>query len=206
MSTKKQSSLMTCPYLIHSLLMIFEKNKTFNFLDIGGENIDFFLELKNKFKNVKYYVFNQEKVLENLKVLKDKYDLIDFNIIYNSSDIIQRDYEFINFGSCIQYFNNYDELLKDILEVSKNYILISGTHLYDPKKESVEKHIIAKQVNLFPTILFCYFLNRKYFFDLFLKSGFSVVFEKKNITENINYRNFYNLFEDIQYTDVLFKK
>ena len=44
---------MTCPYLIHSLLMIFEKNKTFNFLDVGGENIDFFLELKKEFKNVK---------------------------------------------------------------------------------------------------------------------------------------------------------
>ena len=82
--------------------MIFEKNKTFNFLDVGGENIDFFLELKKEFKNVKYYVFNQEKVLENLKVLKDEHNLIDFNIVHSSSEIIENNYEFINFGSCIQ--------------------------------------------------------------------------------------------------------
>ena len=186
--------------------MIFEKNKTFNFLDVGGENIDFFLELKKEFKNVKYYVFNQEKVLENLKVLKDEYNLIDFNIVHSSSEIIENNYEFINFGSCIQYFNNYDELLKNIIKVSKNYILVSGTHLYNSEVRELRKHIVAKQVNLFPIILFCYFLNKEFFLDFFIKSGYSVVFEKNNITENVNYRNFYNLFEDIQYTDILFKK
>ena len=34
----------------------------FSFLDMGGEYIDFFLELKKNFKNVKYYIFNLENI------------------------------------------------------------------------------------------------------------------------------------------------
>ena len=57
-----------------------DKNHNFNFLDFGGENIDFYLDIN--FKNIDYFVYNKEEVvrifeilksinLENLKILSD---------------------------------------------------------------------------------------------------------------------------------------
>ena len=40
---------MTCPHLMELLLMKFDNNQNFNFLDIGGEKIDFYLSLKKNF-------------------------------------------------------------------------------------------------------------------------------------------------------------
>ena len=40
----------------------FKIDQKFSFIDIVGENIDFYLELKKKFKNVEYYFLNIEKI------------------------------------------------------------------------------------------------------------------------------------------------
>ena len=45
---KKQTSYMTCPYLIQLLLEKFKFDEKLRFLDFGGANIDFFLELQKK--------------------------------------------------------------------------------------------------------------------------------------------------------------
>ena len=198
-----QKSFMTYPYLTQLLLTKFKKYDEFCLLDIGGENIDFYLDLKKQFNNMKYYVFNQKRVLENLNKLKDEYFLQDFNIISNLDDIYNFSYEFINFGSSIHYFNNYEEVLKDITQVSKNYIFFSGIHLYKNNNSTLGNSLIVKQINLFPISLFCYFFNRDYFLKHFMNKGFVTVFEKKNITDNVNYKNFQNLFVDAMYTDLL---
>ena len=54
---QKQNSLMTCPYLHQLLLMKYNPNDNFSFLDIGGEYIDFFLELKKKLSKCKVLYF-----------------------------------------------------------------------------------------------------------------------------------------------------
>ena len=69
-SETKKNSFMTCPHLIQLLLMKFNSNDNYSFLDIGGERIDFYLELKKNFGNVKYYIFNLKPVV---KVLEDDY-------------------------------------------------------------------------------------------------------------------------------------
>ena len=69
-SETKKNSFMTCPHLIQLLLMKFNSNDNYSFLDIGGEKIDFYLELKKNFGNVKYYIFNLKPVV---KVLEDDY-------------------------------------------------------------------------------------------------------------------------------------
>ena len=202
--TNKQTSFMTCPYLIQLLSVSFKKNENFNFLDFGGENIDFYLELKKEFENVRYYVFNQKEVLENLNKLKDDNNLKDFNIIFDISEIYKNNYEFINFGSSIQYFNNYEKILNDIIKVSKKYIFFSGIHFYISRNDNLKKHLIVKQVNLLPKVLFCYFFNREYFLNLFSGNKYFIIFEKKNFTDNVNYKNFSRLFDSIEYKDILF--
>ena len=202
---KKQTSFNTCRYLIPLLTLIFEKNNNFNFLDIGGENIDFYLELKEKFPFVKYFVFNQKIILDNFKKIKIENNLKDFNLIYNVDNLSENNYDFINLGSVIQYIKEYQKLLLKLIDVSNNYIFFSGTHLFNSGKKK-EDNIIVKQVNLLPHVSYLYFICKEYFYKNFFNNGYKIVFETKNHTSNTNYKNFEKTIEGIEYTDVLFKK
>jgi hypothetical protein len=202
---QKQNSFMTCPYLHQLLLMKYNANKDFSFLDIGGENIDFFLKLKKNFKNVKYYVYNLEKINNDFIKLKLDFKYHNLNVIYKIDEIFNNKFDFVNFGSCIQYFDNYETLLKNITENS-NQIFFSGTTLFESDNENYQKHIIVRQVNTFPEVNYCYFFNKQYFYNFFYKKSFNLVFDNKNMTDSVNFKNFGSLFKNIEYKDFFFKK
>ena len=151
---------MTCPYLHQLLLIKYNLNDNFTFLDVGGENIDFFLELTKNFKNIKYFVFNLEKINNDFSKLKFDYKYANLNIIFKIDEIFNNKFDFINFGSSIQYFDDYETILKNITK-SSSQIFFSGTTLFESEKEKYQKHIVVKQVNLLPEINYCYFFNKK---------------------------------------------
>ena len=202
---QQQNSFMTCPYLHQLLLMKYNTNENFSFLDMGGENIDFFLQLKKNFKNVNYYVYNLKKINYDFIKLKLGFKYQNLNIISKIDEIFNNKFDFVNFGSCIQYFDNYETILKNITENS-NQIFFSGTTLFESEKENYHKHIVVRQVNIFPEINYCYFFNKQFFYNFFYKKNFNLVFESKNITDNINFKNFGGLFKNIEYKDFFFKK
>ena len=202
---QKQNSFMTCPYLHQLLLMKYNINENFSFLDIGGENIDFFLQLKKNFKNVKYYIYNLEKINDDFIKLKLYFKFQNLNVISKIDEIFNNKFDFVNFGSCIQYFDNYETILKNITENS-NQIFFSGTTLFENDKENYQKHVIVRQVNIFPEINYCYFFNKEFFYNFFYKKNFNLVFESKNITDSVNFENFSSLFKNIEYKDFFFKK
>lgn len=202
---QKQSSFMTSPYLHELLLMRYQFSKSLNFLDIGGEHIDFFLQLNKNFSNLKYYVFNIEKINNNFKKIKKEYSFKNLVVIQDLNSIFNNKYDFINIGSAIQYFNNYEIVLKNITKISNN-IFFSGTVLFESNKEDYKKHVITEQINCFPDKNYCYFFNKKYFFSFFYKKGFSLLFLKKNLTDNVNFENFKNVFKKIEYEDFFFYK
>lgn len=202
---QKQNSFMTCPYLHNLLLMKFSTDESFSFLDIGGEYIDFFLKLKKNFKNVKYFLFNLDKINDNFEKIKKKYDYKDLIIIKDLNLALNTNYDFVNFGSCIQYFDNYEHILENIPRISNN-IFFSGTTLFESNLENYNKHIIAKQTNCFPDINYCYFFNKKFFYSFFFKKKFNLLFENKNLTDNINYNNFKNISYKVEYLDFYFVK
>ena len=202
---KKQTSFMTYPNLIELLSTKFDHSDSFKFLDIGGERIDFFLDLKKNFKNVSYFIFNQKTMIEPFHKIKAEFEFKDFNIVNEIDEIFNLNFDFINFGSSIQYFDNYEYLITKFTNNSK-YIFFSGTHLYDTTYEEFEKNIIVKQVNLLPKINFLYFISRKKFFEFFFKKNFELVFENRNLTDNVNYDNFKNYLNNISYSDFLFEK
>ena len=206
---KKQGSFMTYPQLLALLESLFDNSKTFSFLDFGGEQIDFYLDLKNKFPYVNYFIYNQSEIIENLKTIKNEYNLKNLNLISEYNEIFNNKYDFINFGSAIQYIKDYKILLNNLINKANRFIFFSATHLYESKigkQSNYAEKIVAKQVNLIPKILYCYFFNKKEFYDNFLKKNFKLIFEKKNKTDNINYENFERIVEKINYTDFLFKK
>ena len=202
---QKQNSFMTSPYLHELLLMRYQFSKSLNFLDIGGEYIDFFLQLNKNFSNLKYYIFNIEKINNNFEKVKKEYSFKNLIVIKDLNSIFNNKYDFINIGSAIQYFNNYEIVLKNITKISNN-IFFSGTVLFESNKEDYKKHIITEQINCFPDKNYCYFFNKKYFYDFFYKQDFSLLFSKKNLTDNVNFKNFKNVFEKIEYEDFFFYK
>ena len=196
---------MTYPNLIKLLSSKFEFDKILNILDIGGEKIDFYLSLKENFKNVRYFLHNQKSITNSFHMIKSEFDYKNFYIVDELNEILTENFDFVNFGSCIQYFDNYEEVLKKITKNSK-YIFFSGTHLYDSSNMIFNKNIVVKQVNVLPQINYLFFFNRKNFFKIFFDNQYELIFEKENLTDKVNYDNFNNFLENIQYSDFLFSK
>ena len=201
----KQNSSMSCPHLIELLLMKYNNEDEIVFLDIGADNIDFFLELNKNFKNVKYFFHNLKSVNKIFKKLKFENNFDNFFVVDQIDDVFNQQFDFINFGSSIEYFDNYDLILEKSSNSGKN-IFFSGTTLYETKNEKYKRHMVVKQVNLFPDTNYLYFFNKQYFFSKFLNNNFKLLFEKKNLTDNVYYKNIKNYFDNINYTDFLFTK
>ena len=200
----RRNSFITCPHLMELLLMKYKKNEEIIFLDMGADNIDFFLELNSNFENVKYFFYNLKSVNNIFEKLKFENNYKNLFIINEIDDILDKKFDFVNFGSSIEYFENYESILEKISNIGEN-IFFSGTTLFDTKNEKYNKHMIVKQVNM-PDVAYMYFFNKKYFFSFFLNKNFKLLFENKNLTDNVNYNNFNKIFDNIGYMDFLFTK
>ena len=194
---------MTCKDLIKILKSKFRPTDKFNFLDFGAENVDFFLTFKKEFPRAKYFLTNQKTITKHLKNIKIKYNLKELNILTNSNQIFKNKYEFINFGSSIQYINDYKKLILKIIKVSKKYIFFSGITFFQKKREFNKEFIIVKQVNLIPDILYCLFFDKEKFEKIFTDRYFKTILKRKNFTK-VNYSNFIN-YRKINYEDIFFK-
>ena len=104
----------------------------------------------------------------------------------------------------MQYIDDYKELLDKILTKVNSYVLVTGVHLY---QQGVKDKHVVKQVNLLPNKLYLYFFDFFKFITIFKDCNFNVIFNKKNKTNDINYKNFkIKEMTDLKYTDILFKK
>ena len=178
------------------------KNKEFNYLDVGGDNIDLYLKL-NKELNIKnYFVYNFKEIIDIFRKIKKKYKMENLYPIFNLPKIKKLD--MVYFGSSIQYFKDYDLFLKKIFKKKPKYIFFSGTTFF---KDNVKKDkIIVKQTNILPNTVYLYFFYLKNFINLFERNNYKLVFLKKNKFAKVNYKNFNSILKDIKYLDVLFIK
>ena len=126
-------------------------------------------------------------------------------IINQLEDVFSENIDFINFGSSIEYFDNYEFILEKLTNIGK-IIFFSGTTLFETENKKYEKHMVVKQINLYPDINYLYFFNKKNLYQIFLKKNFNLLFEKKNITDDVDYKNFNKFFDKINYMDFLFIK
>ena len=77
---------------------------------------------------------------------------------------------------------------------------------YTSDNKVFKKDMVIKQVNVLPQINYLYFINKEYFYNIFFKKKYILLFEQKNMTDNVDFSNFKNLLKTTQYTDVLFEK
>jgi len=196
----------TCPHLVQLLKLIFiDKSKEYNFLDFGGANIDHYFYLKKNFKNLKYFYFDQKKNNEIISEIKKEYLLNDMTVLNNLSEIKKNNYDFINFGSVIQYVDDYKLILNNLIQSNPEYIFFTGQTFYE-KKINKEENIIVKQVNILPQVNYCYFFEYESFLNIFKVKKFKPVFKVLNFTDRVNYNNFNKKYGKIEYCDLLIKK
>jgi len=187
---------------LHILLYKLFKKKPFIFFDVGGDNIDLYLFLNFKLKIKYYYLTNFQLLISIFKSLKNKFKFNNFFPVIKTNFKIY--YDFVYFGSCIQYFKNYKIYLKKILKKNPTYILISGTSFFFDKIN--KDKIVVKQTNILPNLIFLYFFNYNTFIKFMKKNRYSLVCVKKNTSVNINYKNFKPYLKKIHYLDLMFKK
>jgi len=199
--SKKLINQTTFKNLDFLLNRIFKK-KFFNFIDIGGDNIDLYLHL-NRINNInQYFVYNFKKIILIFKRIKTKYLFNNFFPIDDINKIKQID--FVYFGSCIQYFKFYKYFLSKIFFMKPKYILFSGTSFFLDKINADK--IIVKQTNILPHLIYLYFFNLQKFIKHFEDNGYKVIFKRLNNSDKINYKNFKGFINHIKYYDILFKK
>tara|TARA_Y100001970_G_scaffold293933_1_gene444781 strand:+ start:11050 stop:11850 length:801 start_codon:yes stop_codon:yes gene_type:complete len=202
---KKINSFNTFPKIVNLLDEIpINREKNFNFLDFGGENIDFYLDLNKNFRNLNYFVINQNKINDNLIALKDKYNFKNMLVLRNFEEVKKNTYDFVNFGSTIQYIDNYYDILRMTIKLSKKFIFFSGTHFYS-QNNGIKATIVLKQINLLPRKFYCYFFNYKEFLRIFEKNKYSLVFKRLNKSDTIKYGNLENI-QNVEYSDLLLSK
>ena len=178
------------------------KKKRFNYLDVGGDNIDLYLFLSNKLNIKKYFVFNYPAIISIFNKIKSQFDYEKFYPIKKINSL--KNVDFVYFGSCIQYFKNYKSFLKIIFKKKPKYILFSGTSFF---YNSINKDtLVVKQTNILPSTVYLFFFNYINFINFFDHSGYKLVSSTKNNTTKVNYENFKPLLQKVEYLDLLFKK
>ena len=183
----------------------FKSDETFNFLDFGGDKLDFFLDISKEFKNINYYLINQTKVNEIISTVKDKYNYNNLKVLESIDEVKKYNFDFVYFGSTIQYLKDYEEYINEILPITKKNIFFSATWFFSTNS-SIEK-IVVKQLNYLPQEFYLYFINIQPFLKIFQKHNFKIKFEKTNDSYSCSFKNFKDIeIKDIKYSDILFGK
>ena len=189
------------PAMIKLLKTLYTSDCKFNFLDYGGEEFDQYLILKKEFKNINYFLINQKKINDDFRFLIKKYNFSNFFIVDKEEDLLKFEYDFVNFGSVIQYISNYQSTLNNVLKKARKYILFSGVIFFTDNLKDV---IIVKQLNMWPIKLYLHFINYKKFIQTLKDNNFNLNFEKNNNTHIINFDN--HELESVFHKDIFFKK
>ena len=66
------------------------KKKKFNFLDIGGDNIDLYLKLKNNLNINNYFIYNFKEIIEVFKKIKFKFKMNNLYPITNIKKLVRQ--------------------------------------------------------------------------------------------------------------------
>ena len=178
------------------------KKKKFNYLDVGGDNIDLYIKLNTKLNIKKYFIYNFKETINIFKKIKSQFNTKNLYPIISIEKL--KSVDLVYFGSSIQYFRNYNFFLKKIFKKKPKYIYFSGTTFFE---DNIDKDKwVVKQTNILPQQVYLYFFNLNKFINLFTRNGYKLVSCKNNKFANVNFTNFNPLLKKIKYLDILFNK
>ncbi len=192
------------PHLAFLLKFIFQNKSSFSLLDFGAQFIDNYLFLKKHNSNMIYYYHDQKKNNLEIQEYIDKKKFKDIYVYENIKNEKSIEFDFVYFGSVIQYLEDYKEIFRNIFLKKPKYIFLSGTNFYFSHSE---EKFICKQLNVFPQINYCYFFNYEYLINFLNKEKYYVDYVSENLNgKTINYKHVNKVIkDDCKYLDILFK-
>lgn len=187
-------------HLIDVLSIYYSFKKKISFFDYGAGKLELYFYLSKKFKNLKYYYYDQDIYLKEIKKIKNQFKLKNLIIYKKNSNI--KNIDFVYFGSVIQYLINYKKEISFFFNKS-NYILITQTPFFT---NNSRKEIIVKQLNLHPLINYLYFINLNFFIKFMKKNNYILVSKSHNkVIKFLNFKNINKNYKNIHMYDLLFK-
>ena len=178
------------------------KKKQFNYLDVGGDNIDLYIKLNAKLNIKNYFIYNFKETVNIFKKIKLQFNIKNLYPIISIEKL--KSIDLVYFGSSIHYFRNYNIFLKKIFKKKPKYIFFSGTTFFD---DNIDKEkCVVKQTNILPQQVYLYFFNLNKFINLFTRNGYKLVSYENNKFAKVDYKNFKPLLNKIKYLDILFIK
>ena len=186
-------------HLIDLLEIYSNYKKNILFFDYGAGNLHLYYLIKNKLKKFKYYYHDQKEYINLVKIIKNKNKLT--NLIIAEKKTIKY-LDFVYFGSVIQYLQNYKNEIKFFFKKTKYIIIAQSPFFTNYPKEK----IIIKQLNLFPTINYLYFINLDLLVNFMKKNNYILVNKSINkIIKFINFKNIDKKYKNMNMYDLVFK-
>lgn len=167
-------------------------------LDIGGGYGETYLHLKQATrKKFQYRVFEFPFTVNQSKPEFLEFKEIEFCESFDEVDIVPH---IVYFGSSLQYFNDYKEILIHAMSYQPHFIVISDTPM-----GSIETFACA-QVNMSGIVIPRWVFNQNEI-DLMLKSGgYELIHESGNYYPFHNFNNYPLNYQGVTHKNIIFKR
>jgi len=161
-----------------------------NIIDFGGGFGTLHSQYK-KFLNKKYnwYIIEQKKYVKlSHKFFKEKNVFFFSNL--KSNKIQKSKINFVIFSSSIQYLKNYEETIKQVLNLNPEYLIFLKTPLNYKNKNQIFIQNIPQNVyeGSYPSWVF----SKQYFFDIFRKKF--KIFKAYTVNPKLYFVDHYNIY------------
>ncbi len=178
----------------------FQKEENIKVLDIGGSFASIYLQHKlllDEFKNLSWVILEQKNFVEEAQNIFEDKKLIFEDSLDNIENL--NTFDIVLFSSSIQYFQNFENVLKTILNSKPKFILILRT----PFHEGEEHKIMIQKSNIgfkssYPARVFSRNKFLKYFID-----NYEIKIQNLSDIEDIFFTNHQT---EISFRNYLFSK
>ena len=154
-----------------------------------NEILNYVIETKELVNEIKI----PKNLLKNLVYLND-FKTLDFNLI-----------DIVIFNSSIQYIEDFENILKKIVDYKIKYVVITDTVFSD-----FDEDIFALQINIRPTKFVYIILSFKKIHDYFIKKNYKLIqciTEKKHLGESKEIEKIHETIsnENLNFKNLIFK-
>ena len=184
--------------LLSALLAAYSDKGKVSVLDIGGGFGESFIDIKYSCPRLllEYFVYDLPEVVELSAEFQSQYpDQLRFVRDYS---LVQP--TFVLFGSSLQYFENYQEVIQEICALNPDLILLTDHPM------GVPRTFVCAQVNMKDRVIPRYVFEINEITGLFQKFGYSQILKSVNFYPFHNFDNYDGEHRNCQHYNLAFRR
>jgi len=199
-SGKAPEDTVTLPRLnfLPTLLSAYPGEKT-AILDVGGGLGISFLDLKFSLpqRDFTMTVLELPSMIQRGSDLFENYPEIDFSSSLSDEG---RGIDVVHFGSSLQYFEDYQGILKRVADLHPDLIVISDTTMGDADS------FVAAQVNMAERVIPRMVFNRKELEGICADQGYDLVHRSVNYSQGLSFSNYDAPVSETRHWNLVFQR